>query len=168
MAFMDVAEQFGNYAITGMLTLFIGFIIAKFAGRIVKRILKEAEINRVLATAGMKLDEIFGRIVEYTIYAITVLIILQQRGWTLLVVGILGLFFGALILFSLALAIKQFIPNAITGLFIRRKLKPFLNKRVRIGMVSGKLVHIGISESIVHDKEDHYIPHIYTSKEFDV
>ncbi len=165
MALMEAMRQLAGKSIVALVTLLIGFIIAKLAGRITRRILSEAEINRILATEDMKLDKAISRIVEYVIYAITLLVILQQFGLTKLVLGIIITIAVIIIGFSALLAIKDFIPNAITGLFIKRKLKQNLGKKVKIGIVTGKLVHIGIVESVIQDKEEHHIPHLYASKE---
>ena len=165
MAFVEIAEQWLGKMVVALITLFVGFIIAKLAGLLTKRVLHEAEINRVLATAGMKLDEAIGRLVEYLLYVITLLVILNQFGLTKLVLGILITLAIALMAFSLLLAIKDFVPNAITGLFIRKKLKSNLGKKVKIGMVTGKLVHVGVVQSVVKDGGEHHVPHLYTSKE---
>jgi len=164
MALVDVARQLTGKIVVALITLFIGFILAQIVGRLVKRVLSEAEINRVLAKAGMKLDSTIGQIIEYIIYTITLLVILQQFGLTKLVFAIVIFLVALLLGFSLALAIKDFIPNAITGFFIRKKLKRQIGKNVRIGIVSGKLMHVGIVDSIVKDKEIHRVPHLYTSK----
>ncbi len=165
MTLMEVMRQLAGKSIVALVTLLIGFIIAKLAGRITRRILSEAEINRILAAEEMKLDKAISRLVEYVIYAITLLVILQQFGLTKVVLGIIITVAVVIIGFSALLAIKDFIPNAITGLFIKGKLKKHLGKKVRIGIVSGKLVHVGIVESVIQDKEEHHIPHLYTSKE---
>ncbi len=164
MAVIDLAKQLANFAVVGFVTFLVGFIIAKFAGRLTRRVLSEAEINRIAATAGMNLDKRIGQLVEYVIYLITLLVILQQFGLTKLVFGILIFLALALIGFSLALAIKDFIPNFITGLFIRRKLKKQLGKTITIGMVSGKLVRVGLVASTITNHEEHNVPHLYTSK----
>lgn len=165
MALMELIRQLAGKSIVALVTLLIGFIIAKLAGRITRRILSEAEINRILATEDMKLDKAISRLVEYVIYAITLLVILQQFGLTKLVLGIIITIAVVIIGFSALLAIKDFIPNAITGLFIKRKLKQNLGKKVRIGIVTGKLVHVGIVESVIQDKEEHHISHLYTSRQ---
>ncbi|HLF54187.1 MAG TPA: hypothetical protein VI612_00515 [Candidatus Nanoarchaeia archaeon] len=165
MALIEAMRQLAGKSIVALVTLLIGFIIAKLAGRITRRVLSEAEINRILATEDMKLDKAISRIVEYVIYTITLLVILQQFGLTKLVLGIIITIAVIIIGFSALLAIKDFIPNAITGLFIKRKLKQNLGKKVKIGIVTGKLVHVGIMESVIQDKEEHHIPHLYASKE---
>ena len=148
-----------------LLTLFIGFIIAKLAGKIAKRVMAEAELNRILVSAGFKpLSDALGIIIEYVIYAATILVILQQFGLTTIVLSILAVMAAIIILFSLLLAVRDFIPNAVAGLFIRKKLKRLLGKRVRIGNITGKLEHIGIVRSTIRDKDEHCVPHFYTSK----
>ncbi len=165
MAFIQVLHLLFTKVSVAMLTLFIGFIIAKLAGKIAKKVLAEAELNRILVAAGFKpLSDALGVIIEYVIYAATILVILQQFGLTYIVLGIISIIGIIVVLFSLLLALRDFIPNAVVGLFIRRKMKKFLGKKVQIGTVSGTLEHVGIIRSTVRDKDEHCVPHLYTSR----
>jgi small-conductance mechanosensitive channel len=165
MAFIEAMQAFFTKISIALLTLFIGFIIAKLAGKIAKRIMAEAELNRILVAAGFKpLSDAFGVIIEYIIYAATILVILQQFGLTTVVLSILGAIAAVIIIFSLLLAIRDFIPNAVAGLFVRKKLKKFLGKKVQIGTVRGRLENIGIVNSTLRDKDEHCVPHFYTSR----
>ena len=165
MALITTIHAFATKISIALLTLFIGFIIAKLAGKIAKKVMAEAELNRILVSAGFKpLSDALGIIIEYVIYAATILIILQQFGLTSIVLGIITAIAVVVILFSLLLALRDFIPNAIAGLFIRKKLKKFLGKKVQIGSVSGKLEQIGIIKSTLRNKDEHCVPHLYTSR----
>jgi hypothetical protein len=148
-----------------MITIFAGFIIAKLTGKLAKRILKEAELNRILVAAGFRpLSDALGTIIEYLIYTATVLVVLHQFGLTQIVLAIIAILGAIIVAFSLLLAIRDFIPNAVAGLFMRRKIKKFIGKHVTIGRISGTLINYGIISSIIKNKDEHCVPHLYTSK----
>lgn len=147
------------------ITLFAGFLIAKLTGKLVKRIMVEAELNRILTKAGFKpLSDSLAHVVELLIYFATILIVLQQLGLTTIALGILSLLAILLLGFVLFLTVKNFIPNAIAGFLLRKELHQHLKKRVRIGTVKGTLSHAGIVASTLQNKDEHSIPHLYTSK----
>jgi hypothetical protein len=165
MAILDTLNIAFTKISIALITLFIGFIIAKLAGKIAKKVLAEAELNRILTAAGFKpLSDAFGIIIEYFIYAATILVILQQFGLTYVVIGIIIAVTAAILLISLLLAIRDFIPNAIAGLFIRRKMKKLLGKKVQVGKIRGRLESVGIINSTIRDKDEHCVPHLYASR----
>jgi len=165
MALVDALHTLFTKVSIAFLMLFIGFIIAKLAGKIAKRVLAEAELNRILTSAGFKpLSDAFGVIIEYIIYTITIFVILHQFGLTAIVLSILGVVGIIIVLFSILLSVRDFVPNAVAGLFIRKRLKMFLGKKVQIGNVSGRLEHVGIVNSILRNGGEHCVPHFYASR----
>ncbi|MEM3154772.1 MAG: hypothetical protein QW165_04400 [Candidatus Woesearchaeota archaeon] len=148
-----------------LLILLTGFIIAKVAGKIIRRVLAGAELNKILAKAHFApMSDSIAAIAEYAIYIATFGVLLHQFGLAHIVLWVIGVVAAFVIIFSLTLTVRDFIPNAIIGLLIRKKLKAKLGKKVRIGMISGKLEHIGIVGSTVIEKEEHHVPHLYASK----
>lgn len=165
MEFLQLAEGAVLAISTTLITLFLGILLAKLVGKIVQHVLAQAEINRLLKQSGItSIDERVARLAEYTIYAGTILFILQQLGLTRIVFGILITIALILIVASIALSIRDFIPNATQGLFIRKKLKHHLGKKIKIGNTAGLLDRIGIIQSTLQGKELHYVPHVYTAK----
>ena len=166
MTIYAALEQWLTKIEIALIIFFVGFIIAKLASRIIKKLLAEAEINRILESAGCKpISNTIGTITQYIIYVITLLVILQQFGLTKLVLAIVFISATIVIIISLLLAIREFIPNFAAGIFVRKKLKPYLGKNIQIGTVKGKLKNYGLTGSMLVDKEEYYIPHLYTSKQ---
>ena len=164
MAISTILDVF-NMIAKALITLFVGFVIAKLVSRIARRVMAEAELNRILAKAGIRpASDSLGMLLEYLIYTITILVILQQLGLTSIVIGIISIIAFIVCGFLLILTIRDVIPNMVTGVILRKKLRSHLGKQVRIGAVEGKLDHIGLVASIIRKDEDHYIPHLYTSK----
>lgn len=148
-----------------MITLFVGFIIAKLAGKIIKRVLTEAELNRILKAAGFRpLSDELARLAEYTILAATLIIIMQQFGITRTIANIIGALAIVIIIIGIALAAREFIPNATAGLFLKKKIKKHYGKKITIDGIKGKLTKIGTTGITLKDKEQHYIPYTYLAK----
>ena len=64
----------------------------------------------------------------------------------------------------LLFALKDFIPNFITGLFVKKKLKTSVGKKVKIGIVKGTLKDLGAASCTIIDKEPHVVPYTYVKK----
>ncbi len=165
MGLMTVFQEIYDKFAIAIIILLAGFIIAKIAGKIVKRILAEADINKILAKTKLTpMSDALGGIVEYALYLATIIVVLQQFGLANITLWIIGTIAIVVIIFSLTLAIRDFIPNAIAGLFIKKRLNANLGKQVKIGMISGRLEHVGIVASTIRNSDEQYVPHLYTSK----
>ena len=162
---LSLAEGAVLKATAVIVSLFLGIVIAKLSGKITKHILAQAEINRLLKKSGIKaIDQRVGSMVEWAIYIFTILFILQQLGLTRVVLTILVIASTLIITLSAIIAFRNFIPNAVQGLFIRKELDRHVGKKVEIGSVKGRLKKVGIIQSIIIDGEKHYIPHVYSQK----
>lgn len=161
---IGAAENLLYTIATVLITLFIGVIIAKLAGRLVKRILAEAEINRLLKDSGLKaIDQRVANIIEMAIYAITGLMILQALGWTQIALGIVIVAAALSLAAFIFLTMRTFIPNWVQGFSVRKELKKKIGQDVRIGTIKGNLLEVKPSYSIVKEREKIYIPHRYTA-----
>jgi len=148
-----------------IITLFTGIIIAKISKKIVKKVLIEAEINTILNAAGFRpLSEELARITEYIIYGITIFIILQQFGITRILINALIAIIIVVLIITTMISTRHHIPNAITGLFIKKKIKKYLGKKIQIDNIKGKLEEIGISSIKIKNKEEYHIPYLYLKK----
>jgi len=148
-----------------ILIILAGFIIAKLASKFISRILAEAELNRIMKAAGFQpISDTIGYLIEYLIYAGTILMALQQVGLTNIVLGFLVAVAAIVIIISLTLTLRDFVPNAVTGLFMRSELTKKAGQSVRIGVVDGRLLRVGITSSVIDDNGEHYVPHLYTAR----
>ncbi|VVB81381.1 Mechanosensitive ion channel [uncultured archaeon] len=165
MVFYTVVEEFLTKIEIAFIVFFAGFLIAKLSSRILKKFLAEAELNRILESAGFKpISNSIASIVQYIIYTATLFIILQQFGLTKIVLIIIVILAFLVIAVSFLLAVRDFVPNVVAGLWLRKKLKPHIGKNIKIGNVKGKLKRVGIVSSIIEDREEYHVPHLYASK----
>ncbi len=166
MEWLAIAQQITRKITIASLTIIIGFFIAKLASRIARKVMAEAELNRILTSAGFKpLSDALAIIIEYLIYAITLLFVLQSFGLTKIVLGIVAIIAIIVICFSLLLAARDFIPNFAAGILLRKKMKPHIGKKIQIGDVKGRLQRFGLIASTLVDKDEHCVPHLYTSRQ---
>ena len=150
--FTDLSEYFGpavNNVITAIIILLIGFIIAKLVGRLAQRVLHEAEFDALLKKAGARVsfELALSQIAEYFVYFITIIFALNQLGITTFVLYILAFAAVAVLIVSVFLGMKDFVPNFIAGWYIYRKGLVKEGKYVKINGVSRKVVKLSLIDT---------------------
>jgi small-conductance mechanosensitive channel len=118
-----ISSDFGMNLILAVLVLLVGLVIGRIAGRFVYKILKELEIDRFLRQSGIKnieLEVFFGKLVSYLIYFVAFLISLDQLGIRVFVLYFIAIVILILVLLSVFLYVKDFIPNILSGFYIWR------------------------------------------------
>lgn len=165
---MEARSIYLGYLVN-VLILLIGFIIGKLAGKIVARVLHECEVDSIISKAmGMdaKLEHRLSVFVTYLIYFVTIIIFLNNLGVTTTVLQIIFAAVLAIIIVSLLLATKDFIPNAFAGFYIYRRKIIDVGDRVSIRGVKGEVTHINLLETKLRTKEGDvvYIPNSAVAK----
>src|SRR3989344_5907168 len=146
-------------------TLIAGLLIARLVGRLVGFILKEAELNAILKSAGFHPWSVeVGIVVERLIQAITVIIVLQQFDMARFVLEIVGLILGVVLLVGLLLSVRDVVPNLVAYVLLRKKLLKVKGTAVSIGHVSGRVEKIGFLRTILSGKEKFVVPHKYACR----
>jgi len=146
-----------------LIILLVGFIVGKILGRIVHKILKEVELNRIIKSAtGIRFsaEELIGTFITYCIYFISVIMALNFIGVTTTVLNMISAAVIVIIIISIFLGIKDFIPNAIAGIVINQKNKIKEGSYVKVRDVKGKIISINLTETKIETKEKDtiYIP----------
>lgn len=156
--FKELTEYFGptvNNIITAIIILLIGFIIAKLIGRLVQRVLHEAELDSLLKKAGAKVsfEVALSHIAEYFVYFITIIFALNQLGITTFVLYLIAFAAVAVLIVSVFLGMKDFVPNFMAGLYIYRKELIKEGKNVKINGVSGKVVKLNLLDARIKTRK---------------
>jgi small-conductance mechanosensitive channel len=110
--------------VIAIIVLLIGFIIGKILGRLLQKILHEFETDKALknvAGINFSIEHLIGSLLTYFIYFIAIIMALNQIGLTSIILNMLSGAVILLILISIILAIKDFVPNMIAGIFIFQK-----------------------------------------------
>ena len=155
--------------LVAMLIFFIGFIFGRLLGKILKKVLRHMNLDYfVRKTIGLKfsLEEIIAGVVSYFIYIISFVMALSQLG---LSTAILQMVIGGaiiIIVISIILSIKDFLPNIMAGMVLREKSFISENDIIRIKDIEGKVVELGLVETVVQNRHGDriFIPNIVFTK----
>lgn len=148
--------------VTSMVTILIGFVIGKILGKLIEKILKEIGIDKSLRNVGVKFafSELFGIIISYSTYIITVLVALNRLQLTEAVLGVIEFAFLIVLVVSILLGIKDFVPNIFAGFFIASRSIIKKGDHIKIKEGEGKVITRGLVETLIEDKHGEilYIP----------
>ena len=118
------AQDFVINLTAAVAIILIGVVAARFLSRLVKRILHDLEINRVLKDqAGVRIsvDESIGNLTKFIIYFLAVFLALNQLGLSIIALQIVLALLLLILVGFIILAFKDFIPNIIAGFIIHQK-----------------------------------------------
>ena len=128
--------------------LLLGLVLGRFLGKLVQRFFNQIEINKLLRQSNIKVpvEELFGSLVKYLVYIVSVVLALHQLGLTTRVLYALILIFILLLFAFIILAIKDFIPNVVAGIFVLRREHFKIGDIIKIQNIEGKILDITITE----------------------
>lgn len=159
-----------NKIIVSVIILLIGFIIGKLASKLVQKFLREVELNKVMKkAAGIKvsLEEIITYFVKYFIYFVFIIMALNQIGLTTTILHMLSGAVILIIIVSVFLGIKDFVPNFIAGIFIHSKEFIKEGDYIKVKDLEGRIEKINMVETVIKTKSgDHiFIPNSMLTKQ---
>ncbi|MBI4738675.1 mechanosensitive ion channel [Candidatus Woesearchaeota archaeon] len=141
-----VVSQF----IIAIFILLVGFILAKILGRIVYKLLHSFEINNSinkLTRVSVAVEEIAGSFTTYFVCFVTIVMVLQQMGIATTILHMISAGVIIIIILSTFLGIKDFIPNAIAGLFIQREQMIKVGETIKVKGITGSVTDISLVET---------------------
>lgn len=151
--------------------LFLGFIIGRFLGKLSHKILKELEIDEMIANAirvKIPLADLVSFIVHFFIYSVAIVLSLNQFG-----IGIKFLYFiVVIILLSLLIfiitTIKDLIPNLYAATKIKNKFAQ--GQKLKVGNIEGTIIEITNTDVRIVTKHDDFmsIPNSYLIKKLKI
>ena len=155
--------------VVAVLILLVGFILGKFVSKLVTKILHELELNKTIAKitkSQANLEQGIGLFFAYLIYFITFVVFLNQLGLTTTILYILVGAVIILIILSVLIGFKDFIPNAFAGFFFFKKGNLKVGDTIKFKGVKGKIAKIGLTEIVVETKNRElvYVPTSALSK----
>ena len=136
--------------------LLIGFIVARFLSKLIHRVLKELETNKILKEqAGVQLpiEEFLSSIIKYLIYFIAIIFALNQLGLTTTVLQIILIIALVILVGFIILAFKDFIPNVVAGFLIHQKEKIKSGDMIKVDNVEGEVIHVNLTETRIKTKK---------------
>lgn len=142
------AQLFTKF-IVAVVILLIGFIIGRIVSKITYKFLHEIELNEVLKKAGLKLslEKSISNLAKYFIYFISIIWALNEIGLTTTILNMISGAALVLIIVSILLAIKDFIPNLIAGFRIYQKSIIKTKDNIKVGHLQGKVIEVNLLET---------------------
>jgi len=132
----------------------VGIILGTILGKVVKRVLHEFEVNRVLRSQGLTLplEEFLSATVKYVTYLVGIVWALAELGLATRIMEILLAIIFLLIAIFVILAFKDFIPNIMAGFFLHQKGMISVGDYIRVKSVEGKVLEIDFIETRIRMK----------------
>ncbi len=140
-----------------IIILLCGFILGRFVGRLLNKILQEFELNNILKKATgiqISLEEIIGTGVSYFIYFITIIMALETINLAPFILYILSSGVIIIIIISIILSVKDFFPNVVSSIIIHQKGYIKEGDHVKIDDVEGIVNKINLLETTIVTKNN--------------
>ncbi len=155
--------------IAAIVILLLGLVIGRFLGNLTKRILHELELDKLLKEQTrfkIPLEQFFGSIVKFIIYFTAIIFALNQLGLQTAILNIILIIILVSLVIFIILAVKDFIPNLVAGLFLhqKRNIKP--GERIEVNNLEGEIVSVTLVETKLRTKSGEivYIPNSVLTK----
>jgi len=157
--------------IVAVVILLIGFIFGRLVSKIIYRVLNEIELDKTLKKVGINfaLEKAISSIFSYIIYVISIILALNELGLTTTILNIISVAAIIFIILSVLIAIKDFIPNLISGFIILKNKTVKEGDLIVIDNIEGKVKNISLIETEIKTKKGDiiHIPNAaLTKKEF--
>ena len=146
---VETAQSYISLIIEGIAILLIGFGLGILAKKLIFKLLKELELNKIMNKVGVMydLEKIVSSIVSYVIYLFTIVIFLDKLGIKSIV---LYLFVGAilmLIILTFLVGLRDIIPNFVAWLILQKKGKVKVGRKIDVKNIYGTVEKIGYLET---------------------
>jgi len=162
---LEVVETARSYFYTiaiGVVILLIGFGIGILVKKLLKKVLKEIELNTIMGKAGITLDveTVLSSIVSYLIYLIAIVLFLKQLKLDFIVLYIVIGAVLLLLILTCLVSLKDVLPNFVAWIIIQKRGKIKEGYRIEIKEISGRVEHIGYLETEIKTDNDDilYVP----------
>ncbi len=155
--------------LAAVVMLLVGIILGKIAGKLIMKILHEIELDEIIKKAGgvdIGLEKVLGTFTAYFIYFIAVIMALNQLNITTTVLQMISGAVIIIVIISIVLAIKDFVPNLFAGIYIYRNKFIEEGEVIKVKGMEGKIIKINLVETKIETKGKDivYIPNSALTK----
>ena len=149
---LKLAQEYFYTIAVGIGILLIGLALGVLVKKLVFRILKEIELNKIMSRVGVtyNLEHWISSILSYLVYLVTMIFFLEQLGITSIV----------LILILGAVGLKDVIPNFVAWVLLQRKGRMIEGHHVNVREIGGRVERIGFLETEIRTENGDllYVP----------
>ena len=170
MAFdlMRILKPVATNIVVALVIFLVGTVIAKIAERVVQKLLHELEVDAWLRKANIKfaLEQTLSQLTKYVIYFLTIVITLNQINLTTVVVNIIASAIMLLVFAGILLGVKDFIPNFLASLALKRRGNVKVGDIIRVRDLEGEVREINLLETRVKTVSGDilFVPNSYLTK----
>ena len=136
--------------IAAVIIVLIGFIVGRVLGKLMQKLLHELEVDRILKkTASVKfsIEKAVGKFIAYFIYFLAIILALNQLGLTTTILHMVSAAILIIIILSVVLGIKDFIPNLLAGMQIHKKGMLKKGDFIRVRGTEGRVMQVELTET---------------------
>src|SRR6056297_1190998 len=135
--------------VVAIIIFIIGIILGRIAGKIVEKLLKDLKFDSTLkkkTSIKSSLEKLLSVFVQVSIYIIFTVIALNYVGVTSLILNILFIVVIFVLAISFILALKDLLPNLISGNKIRKVSEIQIGAKIKIENVEGTIKELTMTE----------------------
>jgi small-conductance mechanosensitive channel len=151
----DLISPLFSQLVVAIILLLIGFVIGKVIGRLIQKALQEVELNKMVRhTVGLRLrlEQIISGFVTYFIYFVSVVMALEVMNLRSIIVYLISGGVILIIILSVILGIKDFMPNFFAGLTLHRKGLLKEGDKVKFENVRGVIIDFTLNDVKIEAK----------------
>jgi small-conductance mechanosensitive channel len=159
MALIDtqngLLKPFYSQIIVALILLFFGLILGKLLGSLVKKILSELRLDRLvknLTGINLQVESFISSIVKYFTYFVFAVWALEKIGLGSIVLNLLAGGVILIVIVSFLLGIKDFIPNAVAGIFLHVKGIVREDDWIKTDNIEGRIVKVELVDTQLETK----------------
>ncbi len=173
MAIIDtinrLLQPFYSQIIVALILIFFGLILGKLLGSLVKRILTEIRLDRLvksLTGISLQVESFISSLVKYFTYFVFVIWALEKLGLGSIVLNLLAGGVILIVIVSFILGIKDFIPNAVAGIFLHVKGILREDDWIKTDDIEGRVVKVELVDTQLEtrSKDIIFIPNSVLAK----
>ena len=142
--------------VAAVVILLVGFIAARLVGILSRTILHSLKLNKFIKeTVGLRLsiEEILPTFFVYFIYFLTIVMALNQIGITTRLVHGFAIAIIVIIIISVVIALKDFVPNIIAGFYMLHFWHLKVGDKIEFENTKGKVVEISLLDTMLKTAE---------------
>ncbi|HLD00650.1 MAG TPA: mechanosensitive ion channel domain-containing protein [Candidatus Nanoarchaeia archaeon] len=146
---VQTAQIYFKSILIGVVILLVGFSLGVLAKKILQRILKEVELNKIISTVGINFnaETFLSSVASFIIYLVTIVLFLNHLNITSVVLYIVVGAILMLIILTFLVGLKDVIPNFIAWFHIQRQGKIKEGSKVEVREITGRVEKIGYLET---------------------
>ena len=168
---VETAQSYVYLVAISLVILIVGFALGVIAKKLLRKILKEVELNKLMLKLGIMQNIEMGiaTTVSYLIYLVTIVLFLDYLGIKSIVIYLIVGALLILFILTLAIGLKDIVPNFMGYLLLQKKGLIKEGKIVDVKGISGKVEKIGVLETEIETEKGDilYVPNsLFLKSEF--